>query len=1033
MRARRYSKRKLISYEFRTSFVNRRTRGIAPTPSEPSKRSGAAPSNATSWVDAPPLTRAQTQAILEATPDAIIVADANGRIVTFNSQAEAMFGYARDELRGKRVETLIPERLRAAHEEHRARYMSNPVPRPMGTGLDLYGRRADGTEFPADISLSVAPGPQGPLMVAVVRDITERRWAEERLAAQNAVLQRIAAGQPLSETLEAICRLVERDRPGAVCAILALDSDTRRLRVRAGATLPASLRRLLDSVPLGARFGPCGAAAKADTPVAVRDFARAARWKRLARAALAAGLRSCVSVSVRSAGGEALGVVAVFRPQPLERADTADELLEVAANLARIAFEHELADRELEESRRRLETLVDNLPGMVYRCRNDRDWTMEWVSQGSLPLTGYTPADLMRGRVVYGELIDPEDRERVWDEVQEALAARRAFQLVYRIRARDGQCKWVWERGRGVYDGSGHLVALEGFIADVTANRKAEEERTRLVEILEATTDIVATAGADGRLRYLNAAGRRLLGIEPDADLASLKAPLPDQLRTLLHADATAAAAQDGVWRGETVVFARDGLEIPVSQVVVAHRRADGSVEFFSTIARDISEQRRFEAQLVHAANHDPLTGLANRRRFEEDLERELARLRAAGGQAALLFLDLDDFKAVNDSLGHRAGDEALASLADFLSSQARPLSVVARVGGDEFGVLLPDTTPPEAKAFARTLLERLRQHSVFVEGHIVRTTASAGMAILPDHGQSAAELLAHADLALIEAKERGRNALAVYSPRSRGQAASHSRLHWRRRLAEALEGDRLVLYAQPIVDLATRKAEQYELLLRLQNDDGSLALPGSFLGVAERFGLIREIDRQVVQRAIRLLPALDDKAPGARLSVNLSGKAFADEQLVPIIRRELNAAGVDPSRLVLEITETAAIRDLSQAQKFMRALKSLGCQFALDDFGVGFASFSHLKHLPVDYVKIDGSFVRHLTVDEIDQHVVRALVEVAKGLGCATVAEFVTDEETVRLLRTLGVDYGQGFHLGEPAPIDSIAETVLPARHRAA
>ncbi|HXF51342.1 MAG TPA: bifunctional diguanylate cyclase/phosphodiesterase, partial [Dehalococcoidia bacterium] len=367
------------------------------------------------------------------------------------------------------------------------------------------------------------------------------------------------------------------------------------------------------------------------------------------------------------------------------------------------------------------------------------------------------------------------------------------------------------------------------------------------------------------------------------------------------------------------------------------------------------------------------------------------------------------------------------------LSSQARPLSVVARVGGDEFGVLLPDTTPPEAKAFARTLLERLRQHSVFVEGHIVRTTASAGMAVLPDHGQSAAELLAHADLALIEAKERGRNALAVYSPRSRGQAASHSRLHWRRRLAEALEGDRLVLYAQPIVDLATRKAEQYELLLRLQNDDGSLALPGAFLGVAERFGLIREIDRQVVQRAIRLLAALDDKAPGARLSVNLSGKAFADEQLVPIIRRELNAAGVDPSRLVLEITETAAIRDLSQAQKFMRALKSLGCQFALDDFGVGFASFSHLKHLPVDYVKIDGSFVRHLTCDEVDQHVVRALVEVAKGLGCATVAEFVTDEETVRLLRTLGVDYGQGFHLGEPAPIDSIAETVRPARHRAA
>lgn len=944
-----------------------------------------------------------------------------------------MFGYTRDELRGRPVETLVPERFRRANEEHRARYLSNLVPRPMGTGLDLWARRADGTEFPVDIALSAVPGRHGPLLVAVVRDISERQRAEERLAAQNAVLQRIATGEPLDRTLEAICQLVERDRPGAMCAILAFDPQAGRLRLRAGPRLAASLCRLLDAVPIGVRSGPCASAVKVGRPVAVRDFASARRWKLLARAALAAGVRSCVSVPVRSPAGQSLGVVAVFGPHPLGGVDRPDGLLDVVANLARIAFERELADRELGESRRRLETLVDNLPGMVYRCQNDRQWTMEWVSQGSLLLTGYAPADLMRGRVAYGDLIEPDDRDRVWDEVQQALVERRAFQLVYRIRARDGERRWVWERGRGVYDGSGRLVAIEGFIADVTANRKAEEERARLAEILEATTDIVGTADAKGRMRYLNAAGRRLLGIEPDENFDSLRDVLPDPLHILRNPDVMSMAIRDGVWRGESVIVTRDGQEIPVSQVVIAHRRADGSVEFFSTIARDISEQKRFEAQLMHAANHDPVTGLANRRRFEEDLERELARLRGAGGQAALLFLDLDDFKAVNDSLGHRAGDEALASLAGFLSSQARPLSVVARVGGDEFGVLLPDTTPSEAKAFARALIQSLRQHTMLVEGHVVRTTASVGMAILPDHGESAAELLAHADLALIEAKERGRNALAVYSPRSRGQAASHSRLHWRRRLAEALESDRLTLYAQPIVDLVTGTAEQFELLLRLQNEDGSLALPGSFLGVAERFGLIRDIDRRVVQQAIRLLATLDERAPGLRLSVNLSGKAFADDQLVPLIRRELSAAGVDPSRLVLEITETAAIRDLSQAQKFMRSLKNLGCQFALDDFGVGFASFSHLKHLPVDYVKIDGSFIRHLTRDDIDQHVVRALVEVAKGLGCATVAEFVTDEETVRLLRALGVDYGQGFYLGEPAPVDRIGEMVRPARHQAA
>ncbi len=964
----------------------------------------------------------------------MIVVDLDGRILTVNSRAEAMFGYDRDALRGQPVEVLMPERFREAHRQHRERFRLAPATRPMGSGLELCGRRADGTEFPVDIGLSVVPGRRGPLAVAIVRDMTDRRRTEERLAVQNAVLERIATGEPLERTLSAICRLVESERPGVSCAILLLDPKQERLRLLADHELPPALRHSLESVPVNVRSAPCAAAVRLRKAVVIPDFATVRQWKRFARAALAAGFRACVATPVLSAEGRALAVLTALSPSPVDDHE-ADETLAVAANLVRIAVEHELADRELEESRRRLETLVDNLPGMVYRCLNDPDWPMEWVSRGALPLTGYRPSDFVRRRVRYGELIETDDRARIWEEVQQAIAQGRPFQLTYRIRSRDGSTKWVWERGRGVFDPSGRLVALEGFIADVTANRKAEEERARLVEILEATTDIVGTADTRGRVRYLNAAGRRLLGIEREDDLTSrtIGELLPERLHALIEGEVMSTASRDGVWRGESVIVSRDGQEIPVSQVVIAHRRADGSVEFFSTVARDISEQKRFEAQLVHAANHDPLTGLANRRRFEEDLERELARLRAAGGQAALLFLDLDDFKAVNDSLGHRAGDEALVSLAGFLASRLPPPSVVARVGGDEFGVLLPDTSPADAKTVARELLDSLRQHTVLVEGHVVRTTASVGLAILPDHGDSTGEVLAHADLALFEAKERGRNAIAVYSPRSRGQAASHSRLHWRRRLAEALEGDRLILYAQPIVNLATGHAEQYELLLRIQNDDGSLALPGAFLGVAERFGLIREIDRQVVQRAIRLLPTLDERAPGVRVSVNLSGKAFADDQLVSVIRRGLQSAGVDPSRLVLEITETAAIRDLSQAQKFVRSLKSLGCQFALDDFGVGFASFSHLKHLPVDYVKIDGSFIRHLTRDDVDQHVVRALVEVANGLGCATVAEFVTDEDTVRLLRMLGVNYGQGFYLGEPAPLEGIGRSARPARHRAA
>lgn len=982
-----------------------------------------------------PLTPSQARAILEATPDGLIVVDHNGRIVTVNRQTEAMFGYPARTLRGRPIETLIPERFGANDRRHRQRYGRRPATRRMGSRLDLYGRRADGSEFPVDVALSRLRERDEEVTLAFVRDITERRHAEERLTLANAVLHRMAADEPLQQTLEAVCRLVEDERPGTVCAVLLPEAEGRRLRFGAGPGASDALRNILNGRARQTASGLAGAAARSRTPVVVADLASETRWKRQAASLLALGYRSCVALGVRSPGDRLLAVLVVVHPAASPRpADAVGPLL-VAANLVRIAAEHDLSARALRESERRLATLIDNLPGMVYRCLNDRDWTMQWVSRGCWDLTGFPPSDLVRGRVKYASLIEPGDRERVWDEVQEAIHARRAFQALYRIRTRSGEAKWVWEQGRGVFDPGGHLLAIEGFIADITGTRRASEERARLVAILEATTDIVGTTDPNGRVLYLNEAGRRLFGIESGEDLSerSVGEWLPKRLHDVIKREAMPAAVRDGVWRGEGALVSKDGQEIPVSQVVIAHRSADGSVEFFSMVARDISEQKRFEGQLLRAANHDPLTGLFNRRRFEEDLERELARARVEGTKAALLFLDFDDFKAVNDSLGHRAGDEALASLASFLRSQVSPAAALARVGGDEFGILLPDTTPTEARGAARGLLDALRRYTVTIGGQVIRTTASAGMAILPDHGSSAGELLAHADIALFEAKERGRNALAVYSRRADGQASSGSRLHWRRRLAEALERDRLVFYAQPIVDLNTRRAEHHELLLRLRNDDGSLALPGSFLDIAERFGLIRDIDRRVVQEAIHLLASMEGETADTRLSVNLSGKVFADDHLVPLIRRELHATGVDPSRLVLEITETAAIRDLAEAQRFVRSLKSLGCQFALDDFGVGFASFSHLKHFPLDYVKIDGSFIRHLTRDDVDQHVVRALVEVTKGLGCATVAEFVTDEETVGLLRAFGVDFGQGFHLGEPVPVASAGPAIATRHHLAA
>jgi len=435
---------------------------------------------------------------------------------------------------------------------------------------------------------------------------------------------------------------------------------------------------------------------------------------------------------------------------------------------------------------------------------------------------------------------------------------------------------------------------------------------------------------------------------------------------------------------------------------------------------------------LTRAANFDRLTGLPNRRRFEESLRR-VGQGSHRDTRGALLLLGLDDLKAVNDGLGHKAGDEVLLRVAQLLGDQVTEDKWVARLEGDEFALLLPAADVHQAEVVARTLLQKMREQPILIGGQVVRTTASAGIALVGEHGTTADRLLGCADLAMFEAKAAGGNSVRLYDAASGAQALSEARLRLKQRISDALERDRFVLYVQPIVHLRRRETSEYEVLIRMLDERGELVPPAEFLDIAERFGLINEIDRWVLRHAIRLLGEQRRLGRSAGLAVNLSGHAFDDDDLLPLIRRELIQRDVRPELLTLEVTESAAIADLGRAQKFIASLRSLGCRFALDDFGVGFSSFSHLKHLPVDILKIDGSFIRDLPRDEVDQHLVKAIVDVARCLDRRTTAEFVQDEETVELLRQIGVDYGQGYHLGRPAPATEVlAVSRRPARNAA-
>ncbi|MGK2938290.1 MAG: EAL domain-containing protein [Solirubrobacteraceae bacterium] len=454
----------------------------------------------------------------------------------------------------------------------------------------------------------------------------------------------------------------------------------------------------------------------------------------------------------------------------------------------------------------------------------------------------------------------------------------------------------------------------------------------------------------------------------------------------------------------------------------------DGRAELVLSQVLDVSDRRRFEARLQYMADHDPLTGLANRRAFERALDNQLANVRRYGAQGALVVFDLDHFKAVNDTMGHTAGDAVIVNAARILRDLLRESDVIARLGGDEFAVLLPRADHEEAVDVARKLVTEIRERGSVLAGQRPGSvTASVGVTLLDPIQETGEQALVDADLAMYDAKEAGRDGFAIFEPGSATvQSRTKARLTWLERIRSALEHDRLMLVAQPIQSLADERIVHHELLLRMLDDHGDLIPPGSFLHIAERFGLIEEIDIWVVRRAIRMLA--EHAARDLIFEVNLSGASIGSSRVLEVIECELRDTGVDPQRVIFEITETAAVANVPDARVFAERLGELGCRFALDDFGAGFGSFYYLKHLPCDFLKIDGEFIRHLSSTPTDRVIVAGLVRIAQGLGKQTIAEFVGDEETMDLLRREGVDMAQGYHVGRPGPLEDVLSEQVPS-----
>lgn len=621
------------------------------------------------------------------------------------------------------------------------------------------------------------------------------------------------------------------------------------------------------------------------------------------------------------------------------------------------------------------------------------------------------------------------------DKVSQLSATNRTLRLEVSRRERveqqlieqQGQLEAkVGERTRSLQE---TVVTLEQEMDRRHAvERTLQRERDQAQITLRSIVDGVITTDADCRVRYMNPAAEELTGWQIDEAQGR---DLQEVFRARDLEAAGAALNYASCLRGRcerqhgenTELTRRDGevltVEHSLSPIRDTHDQRTGLVLVF----HDDTEARELATQLSFQASHDALTGLLNRRAIEFELNDALRGARLHDGMHAFLYIDLDQFKVVNDTCGHVAGDELLRQLPKLLQQNTRHSDSLARLGGDEFGLLLRDCPPDKARRIADGLLQNLQTFRFVWNERSFRVGASIGVAVIDAHSEGVEAILSAADAACYLAKDRGRSRVQLFLPADDELLSRRGEMQWVSRIQLALAEDRLLLFGQPIVPVApdSQAPVRQEILVRMVDEQGELIPPTAFIPAAERYGMMPEIDRWIIARTFRLIRHMRSHWPemaGSAFNINLSGDTMADEGILDFIRAQFREHAVDPGAICFEVTETAAIANLSRAIDLMSELRDLGCRFALDDFGSGLSSFGYLKALPVDFLKIDGGFVRHLDVEPIDRVMVKSINEVGHAMGLKTIAEFVENDRVMHELRQLGVDYAQGFSLGRPVSL---------------
>ena len=979
---------------------------------------------------------ARYRTLVENAPEAIVVYDVDlERFVECNDNAVRFFKMTRDEL--LRLDLVA---ISAPEQADGPLHLVTPrghIDRALGGDAPCFEwitRDAMGHDIPCEVRLVRLPSSGRRLIRGSIIDITERKRAEFLVAGERRVFERITGNAELAATLEAIAETGERVTPDAICTISLYDAAPNQLRRVAGERLPAAVARTFDVQDVGPRNGSCAAAVFLQRQVIVAEIGRDALWEHVREPALEAGLRACWSTPIRTEDCQILGTLALWFRRPRSPLRRDFELMSRLATLAAIAIERRQAEEALRQSEARYRGLFDNVIEGVYR--EDAQGRLETVNPALVEMLGYErDEDLLALPSTAQLYVDPADRARMLRQLDRD---GRLESAEYQLRRQDGRVITVVENSRVVYDCQGRVAGYEGTLADITKRKQAElqlaDEKEKAQVTLQAIGDAVLTADALGRVEYLNPVAERLTGWttgeasgRPVAEVLQLidessRAPVDSPVLRCLRDDEVVEPV------AQTLLVNRLGQEISVQDSAAPIRDRNGRLIGAVMVFHDVSQERRLQRALSYQATHDVLTGLINRREFEVRLGEALDDARNSELRYVLMYLDLDQFKVVNDTCGHAAGDRLLKQVTGVLQTRIRTTDVLARLGGDEFGVLLRDCTLETASRIAESLRLAIRDFRFEWGERVMRIGVSIGLAEITAESATPAGVMSAADVACYSAKDSGRNRVQTYD---QGRAPErHREMEWVSRITRACEEDLLALVCQPIVPIRTGlgTTRLFELLLRMREPDGTLVQPSEFIPAAERYGLMPALDRWVVrQTCTRLAHRRTDAARRApyTLTVNLSGATLNDEQFLEFVLTEIAAADLSPGALCFEITEAGAMTSLSAATRFIDALRSRGCLFALDDFGSGLSSFMFLRNLPVDFLKLDGQFMQNVAHDHIDRSMVGAIAQVSETMGIRTIAERVDSAEVLARLADVGIQYAQGNYIGAPLPVEVLESLV--------